>query len=64
VVQAPPQLKKIKSKFKEVVGGVSVDVGNVPGSVGSLRKREEMAEAGRRVIEGYRKRMGRGVESV
>jgi len=63
VVQAPPQLKKVKSKFKEVGGGVGVDVGNVPGSVGSLRKREEMGEARRRVIEGYRKRMGRGVES-
>jgi hypothetical protein len=64
VVQAPPQLKKIKSKFKEVGGGVGVDVGNVPGSVGSLRKREEMGKARRRVIEEYRKRMGRGAESV
>jgi len=43
---------------------VGVDVGNVPGSVGSLRKREELGEARRRVIEGYRKRMGRGAESV
>jgi hypothetical protein len=64
VVQAPPQLKKIKSKLKEVGGGVGVDVGNVPGSVGSLRKREEMGEARRKVIEGYRKRVGRGVEIV
>jgi hypothetical protein len=64
VVQAPPQLKKVKSKFKEVGGGVGVDVRNVPGSVGSLRKREEMGEARRRVIEGYRKRMGRGAENV
>jgi hypothetical protein len=64
VVQAPPQLKKVKNKFKEVSGGVGVDVENVPGSVGSLRKREEMGEARRKVIEGYRKRMGRGAESV
>lgn len=64
VVQAPPQLKKVKSKFKEVSGGVGVDVGNVPGSVGSLRKREEMSEARKRFIEGYRKRMGRAAESV
>ena len=59
VVQAPPQLKKVKSKFKDVGGGVGVDVGNVPGSVGSLRKREEMGEARREVIEGYRRMMGR-----
>jgi hypothetical protein len=66
VVQAPPQLKKVPSKFKLVGGGgggsrggVGVDVGNVPGRVGSLRQREEMGEARRKVIEGYRKRMGR-----
>jgi hypothetical protein len=64
VVLAPPQLKKVKSKFKEVGGGVGVDVGNVPGSVGSLRKREEMGEVRRKVIEGYRKRIRRGAESI
>ena len=67
VVQAPPQLTKVKRKFKEVGGGgggggggdvVGVDVGNVPRSVGSLRKREEMGEARRMVIGRYRKRMG------
>jgi hypothetical protein len=64
VVQAPPQLKKVKSLFKEVGGGVGVDVGNVPGRVGSLRKREELGEARRKVIDGYRERMGRERESV
>jgi hypothetical protein len=62
VVQAPPQLlKTVQSKLKVVGGGggVAVKVGNVPGRVGSLRKREEMAEARRRAIEGYRKKMGR-----
>ena len=74
VVQAPPVLKQVKSsRFKEVKGGagggtrgvlgvgvgVGVDVENVPGRVGSLRKREEMAQLRRRVIDGYRKRMGR-----
>jgi hypothetical protein len=62
VVQAPPQLMRVKSRLKEVGGGggVGVDVGNVPSSVGSLRKREEMGQARRKVIDGYRKRMGRG----
>ena len=67
VVQAPPQLnKKVQSRFKEVGGGgVGVDVENVPGSAGSLRRREELSEARREVIEGYRKRpVGRGVEGV
>lgn len=59
VVQAPPQLRLVKSKFKEVGSGVGVDVGNVPGSVGSLRKREELGEARRRVIDSYRKHVGR-----
>jgi hypothetical protein len=64
VVQAPPQLKKFKSKFKEIGGGMGADVGNVPGSVGSLRRREEMGEARRKVIEAYRKRMRREAENV
>ncbi|ERF71583.1 hypothetical protein EPUS_00572 [Endocarpon pusillum Z07020] len=54
VVQAPPQLKGVKGKFKDyVVAGV--DVGDVPGRVGSLRKREEIGSARRKVIEEYRK---------
>ncbi len=58
VVQAPPQLKGIKGKFKDyAVAGV--DVRNVPGSVGSLRKREELGSARRKVIDEYRKMMGR-----
>ena len=67
VVQAPPQLLRTvrRSTFKEVGGGgVGVDVGNVPGRVGSLRKREELGEARRTVIEGYRKMMGRGAHGV
>ena len=57
VVQAPPPLKKFRSKFKDVGDGVGVDVGNVPGAVGSLRKREEMGQHRREVIEGYRRMM-------
>lgn len=58
VVQAPPQLKGIKGKFKDY-GVAAVDVGNVPGRVGSLRKREELGSARRKVIDEYRKMTGR-----
>jgi hypothetical protein len=66
VVQAPPQLKKVKSKFKDQhIGapGVGVDVVNVPSSVGSLRKREEMGAARRAVIDEYRKMMRKDTQS-
>lgn len=64
VVQAPPQLVQVTSKFKEVVtggggGGVGVDVGNVPGRVGSLRKREAVGAVRREVIDAYRRKMAR-----
>lgn len=62
VVQAPPQLVKVTSKFEEVVtggGGVGVDVGNVPGRVGSLRKREAVGAVRREVIDAYRRKMAR-----
>ncbi len=58
VVQAPPQLKAITGKLKDY-GGAGVDVRNVPGSVGSVRKREELGSARRKVIDEYRKMTGR-----
>lgn len=58
VVQAPPQLKGVKTRFR-VYGLAGVDVGNVPGRVGSLRKREELGSIRREVIDEYRKMMGR-----
>jgi len=63
VVQAPPQLKGVKSKFKDL-GLAGVDVRNVPGSVGSLRKREELGLARRRVINEYRKMMARKDQAI
>lgn len=54
VVLAPPQLKGVRSRFKDL-GGSVLDVGGVPGRVGSLRKREEVASMRRSVIDGYRK---------
>lgn len=56
VAQAPPQLSKAKGKFK-VRGGARVDVANVPGAVGSLRRREELAGERRNVVEEYRRLM-------
>lgn len=60
VVQAPPTLKVIpKEKFK-VRNGAKVNVANVPGAAGSLRRREELGEARKEVIERYRAMMKSG----
>ncbi|KAL2829252.1 hypothetical protein BDW59DRAFT_159243 [Aspergillus cavernicola] len=56
VAQEPPQLKKPKEKFK-VRGGAKVDVANVPASMGSLRRREELASERRNIVEEYRRLM-------
>ena len=54
VVQAPPTFKAIpKEKFK-VRNGAKVDVADVPTAAGSLKRREELGEARREVIERYR----------
>jgi hypothetical protein len=56
VVQAPPQLTKPREVFKvRGVGGARVEVANVPAAAGSLRRREELAEERKNVIEEYRK---------
>lgn len=56
VVQAPPVLKAVKERFK-VRGGARVEVADVPGLAGSLRRREELGETRRSVIERYRQMM-------
>lgn len=56
VAQEPPQLKKPREKFK-VRGGAKVDVANVPSAVGSLRRREELADERRNIVDEYRKLM-------
>jgi hypothetical protein len=57
VVQAPPTLKVIpKEKFK-VRNGAKVNVANVPANAGSLKRREELGDARREVIERYRSMM-------
>ena len=57
VVQAPPKFTKVpKEKFR-ILNGAKVDVLDVPGSAGSLRRREELGQARRSVVEGYRQMM-------
>lgn len=59
VVQAPPQLDHRNAIGKgRIFRDVVVNVENVPTSVGSLRKREEVATKRREVIEQYRQRRG------
>ncbi|KAI9716350.1 MAG: hypothetical protein M1812_005415 [Candelaria pacifica] len=54
IVQAPPQFSKVpRDKFK-VKHGARVEVANVPNAAGSLRRREELGEARKNILEGYR----------
>lgn len=56
IVQAPPTFSKVpKEKFK--VRGARVEVDDVPKASGSLRRREELGETRKSVIEGYRQMM-------
>lgn len=59
VVQAPPTFEALpKEKFK-VRNGAKVDVSDVPTAAGSLKRREELSDTRREVIERYRGMMGR-----
>ena len=63
VVQAPPTMKVVpKEKFKvKGLNDAKVDVSNVPAAAGSLKRREELGDARREVIERYRAMMrGKG----
>ncbi len=56
VVQAPPTFTRVpREKFK--VRGARVEVGDVPKASGSLRRREELGEVRKSVVEGYRQMM-------
>ncbi|KAF2260159.1 hypothetical protein CC78DRAFT_536577 [Lojkania enalia] len=57
VVQAPPQFTRIPREIFKVKNGAKVNVSNIPNSVGSLRKREELGEARQGIIDTYRKLM-------
>ena len=57
VVQAPPQFSKVPQERFKVMDRAKVDVLDVPASAGSLRRREELGQARRSVVEGYRQMM-------
>ncbi|TGO10567.1 hypothetical protein BTUL_0131g00060 [Botrytis tulipae] len=57
VVQAPPTFTKVpKAKFKEL-HGAKVEVSDVPKAAGSLRRREELGEERKNIVESYRQMM-------
>lgn len=57
VVQAPPTFTKVpKAKFKELQGA-KVEVSDVPKAAGSLRRREELGEERKNIVESYRQMM-------
>lgn len=58
VVQAPPDLKRVRETFK-VKDGARVKVVDVPNKAGSLKRREELSDARKEVIERYRAMMGK-----
>jgi hypothetical protein len=60
VVQAPPEsLAKPREIFRirRGAGGAEVDVANIPANAGSLRRREELAEERKSIVEEYRRLM-------
>ena len=63
VYQAPPTFTKIpKEKFK--VRGARVDVEDVPKAAGSLRRREELGEVRKSIVEAYREMMQKNREAA
>jgi len=64
VAQAPPQFKVIpREKFK-VRNGAVAHVADVPGASGSLKRREELGEERKAIIERYRAMMGKGQSTI
>jgi len=57
VVQAPPSFKRLPREVFKVRDGARVDVANVPRSAGSLRRREELGDTRKSIIESYRAMM-------
>lgn len=56
VVLAPPTFSRLpKEKFK--VRGAAVEINNVPKASGSLRRREELGQQRKNIVEGYRAMM-------
>ncbi|KAF2398808.1 hypothetical protein EJ06DRAFT_557989 [Trichodelitschia bisporula] len=58
VAKEPPQFTKLPTEKFKVRNGAKVQVTNVPNAAGSLRRREELGEERKSVIEKYRQMMG------
>jgi hypothetical protein len=59
VVQAPPTFSRVpREKFRAL--GARVEVDDVPKASGSLRRREELGEMRRSIVEGYRAMLKKG----
>lgn len=56
-VKAPPELKNKPKEVLRNYNGAAVDVGSVPKSAGSLKRREELQEVREEVVAAYRKLM-------
>lgn len=59
VVSAPPEFVKVPREIFKVKNGAGAKVGNVPNSIGSLRKREEVGEERKTIIDTYRELMAK-----
>ncbi|CAO2655382.1 Nn.00g104460.m01.CDS01 [Neocucurbitaria sp. VM-36] len=57
VVSAPPTFDKVPREIFKVKNGAGAKVGNVPNAAGSLRKREELGEERKTIIDTYRELM-------
>jgi hypothetical protein len=57
VVSAPPEFTKTPREIFKVKNGAGARVGNVPNAAGSLRKREELGEERKTIIDTYRELM-------
>ncbi|KAJ4342536.1 hypothetical protein N0V95_006937 [Ascochyta clinopodiicola] len=57
VVHAPPTFTKVPREIFKVKNGAKVMVNNIPSAVGSLRKREELGEERKTIIDTYRELM-------
>ncbi|KAF2995722.1 hypothetical protein E8E13_004569 [Curvularia kusanoi] len=57
VAHAPPTFTKVPREIFKVKNGAKVNVNNIPNAAGSLRKREELGEERRTIIDTYRELM-------
>jgi hypothetical protein len=64
VVSAPPTFTRVPREIFKVKNGAKVNVDNVPASAGSLRKREELGEERKTIIDTYRELMAKRKEGA